>query len=175
MRITCLLRIVVGSVALLHIGSGQAAAQIELGGAATVSSIRGGTFGINGRLVVPVRESRRMGVRLEAAVDYFWPSCPSINCDVIATQLNVMFQNRIGGRADTYFGAGATYQRITLEEDDSTIIEDDTWGANFVVGSRYASQTPIHPFLELRWTVLDDVRNQLAVSLGATVTLGQRF
>ena len=173
MRITCLVWIVVGSVALLHIGGGQAAAQIEIGGAATVSSIRGGTFGLNGRLVVPVRESRRMGVRLEAAVDYYWPSCPSINCDAIATQLNVMFQNRIGGRADTYFGAGGTYQRITLEEDDLTTLEGDAWGANFVVGSRYASETALHPFLELRWTLLDEIDNQLAVSFGATVTLGR--
>ena len=173
MRISCLLWIIVGSVALLHVGGHHAAAQIEIGGAATVSSIRDGTFGVNGRLIVPVRESRRMGVVLQAAVDYYWPSCESVNCDVIGTQLNVIFQNRIGGRADTYFGAGATYQRITLEEDDQTLVEGDTWGANFVVGTRYASQTALHPFLEVSWTLLDDIDNQLAVSFGATVTLGR--
>ncbi len=173
MKSMCPLWIVLGSVALLHVGAGQAAAQIELGGAASVSNIRGGTFGLGGRLGVPVRESFNMGVRLEAAVDYYWPSCSLVDCDAIGTQLDVVFQNRIGGRADTYFGAGATYQSYTLEQDDQTVLEGDAWGANFVVGSRYVGRTALGPFVEVRWTLLDDIDNQWAVLFGATVALGR--
>jgi len=172
-KIKCLLWIVVGSVALLHVGGGQADAQIELGGAASVSNIRGGTFGLGGRVGIPIRESLRMGVRLEAAVDYYWPSCSVVDCDAIGTQLDVVFQNRIGGRGDIYFGAGATYQSVTLEQDDQTVAEGDAWGANFVLGSRYASQTALRPFIEVRWTVLNDIDNQWAVLFGATVALGR--
>ncbi len=173
MKSMCLLWIVVGSVALLHVGGGQAVAQIELGAAASVSNIRGGTFGLGGRLGVPVRESTNRSVRLEAAVDYFWPSCSLADCNAIGTQLDVVFQNRTAGWADTYFGAGATYQSFTLERDDLTPVEGNVWGANFVVGSRYVTQTALRPFLEVRWTVLDGRDNQWALFVGTTVALGR--
>jgi hypothetical protein len=174
MKIMCPLWIVIASVALLHVGAGQAVAQIELGGAAAVNNIDGGTFGLGGRLGVLVRQSPNMGVRLEAAVDYYWPSCSSqVDCDAIVTQLDVVFQNRIGGRAETYFGAGGTYQSLTLQQDDQSVVEGNFWGANFVVGSRYATQTDLRPFIEVRWMVLDDIDNQWAVAFGATVALGR--
>jgi hypothetical protein len=174
MKIMCPLWIVLGSVALLHVGGGQAVAQVELGGAASVNNVRGGTFGLGGRLGVPVRQSFNMGVRLEAAVDYYWPSCSSqVDCDAIDTRLDVVFENRIGGGADTYFGVGVTYQNLTLQQDDQTVAEGDFWGGNFVVGSRYVTQTDVRPFLEVRWTVLDDIDNQWAVTFGATVALGR--
>lgn len=171
MKIMCLLWIIVGSVALLHVGGGQAAAQIELGGAASVSNVRGGTFGLGGRIGVPVRESTNMGVRLEATVDYYWPSCSQADCDAIVTHLDVVFQNRVGGRADTYFGVGGTHQNVTLQQDDRTVAEGDFWGVNIVVGARYASQTAFRPFLEVRWTGLDNLNNQWAMAFGTTVAL----
>ena len=190
MKIMCPLWIVLGSVALLHVGGGQAVAQVELGGGASVNNVRGGTFGFGGRLGVPVRQSFNMGVRLEAAVDYYWPSCfqVQVDCHAISTRLDVVFENRIGGRADTYFGVGGTYQKLRLPQDDQTarggrggffttgvaVTEGDFWGADFVVGSRYVTQTDVRPFLEVRWTVLDDIDNQWAVSFGATVALGRR-
>ncbi len=173
MKSMCPLWIVVGSVALLHVGGGQAVAQIELGGAASVSNSLGGTFGLGGRLGVTVRESLDMGVRLEAAVDYYWPSCSLVNCGAIGTQLDVVFENRIGARADTYLGAGVTYQSYTREQGEQTVPEGNAWGANFVLGARYETQTALRPFVEVRWTLLDDVDNQWAVLFGATVALGR--
>ncbi len=173
MKGMCPFWLVVGSVALLHIGGGQAVAQIELGAAASVTNIRGGTFGLGGRLGVRVRESTNRSVRLEAAVDYFWPSCSLADCNAIGTQLDVVFQDRMGGWADTYLGAGATYQSLTLEQDDQTLVEGDVWGANFILGSRYVSQTALRPFAEVRWTVLDDRDNQWALLFGTTVALGR--
>jgi len=165
--------IVVGLAVLLLVGGGQVAAQIEIGGAASVSNVRGGTFGLGGRRGVQIRESLRTGVRLEAAVDYYWPSCSLVSCDAIGTQLDVVFYNRISGQADTYFGAGATYQSVTLEQDDQTVADVDAWGANFVLGTRYASQTALRPFIEVRWTALDGINNQWAVLFGTTLALGR--
>lgn len=173
MKSMCPLWIVVGSVALLHVGGGQAVAQIELGAAASVNAVRGGTFGLGGRLGVPIRESERVAVRLDAAVDFYWPPCSQTDCDVVATHLDVVFQSRFGGWTNTYLGVGGTYQNVTLQRVDQTVSEGDFWGVNVVVGARWASQTALHPFLEVRWTGLNDLNNQWTAAFGATVALGR--
>lgn len=174
MRVSCRLWVVVAAAAMLHVGGGQATAQIELGGAASVSNIRGTTFGLGGRLGVPIkRGSFGAGVRLEAAVDYYWPSCSSVKCDAIGTSLDVVFQDQVFGQAHGYFGLGGTYQNYKLVRDDETVLDGDSWGVNFLVGSRYAGRPGLRPFVEIRWTLMDDIDNQWAVVLGTTVTLGR--
>jgi len=173
MRIYGRLQVVLAATAILQVGGGEAAAQLELGGAVSVSDVQGGMFGLGGRLGVPVRTSARFGIRLEGEVDYFWPSCSVVDCSATGTQVDVIFQNRFAGQAAGYFGFGATYQSYTFQRDNETVDDGDSWGANFVAGSRYAGQATLRPFVELRWTIMDEIRNQWAFLLGATVDLGR--
>ena len=172
MRISCSLGIVIASMAMLHLGASEAAAQVEIGGSATVNNIRGGTFGLGGRLGVNVRESMRFGVRLEGAVDYFWPSCPFVDCDAIGTRLDLIFQNRLSGRTQGYFGFGGAFQSYTLENNNETVDEGDGWGFNMVAGSRYQGQGT-RPFVEVSWTLMDEIDNQWAFTVGTTLVLGR--
>ena len=112
-----------------------------------------------------------MGVRIEGTVDYYWPSCTTRDCDLIAYHLNVVFQQQLGGQALGYFGAGATYEDYAIF-DNGFYTDDTAWGANFVAGSRTTTQGPLRPFAEVRWTLIDKIRNQFTFTLGAAVVLG---
>ena len=172
MKISYPLCVVVVVVAMLHVRGGQAAAQVEVTAVGSYIGIPGGgAWGIGGRLGVALRESFEMGVRLEGAVDYFWPSCTVQECDLLAAHLNVVFQNRIGSQALAYFGAGVTYEDYALI-DSGSFVEDTGWGANLVVGSRTQGQGMVRPFVEVRWTLISDIRNQFTFTLGAALALG---
>jgi len=114
-----------------------------------------------------------MGIRLEGGVDYYWPPCTLVDCDAVGTHLDLIFQNRIGGQALGYFGLGATYQSYTLQNDDRTVAEGDSWGFDLVAGTRYSSRTALRPFGEIRWTAMDNINNQWAFAFGAVVPLGR--
>jgi len=163
--------IVVLALAMLHVRGGQAAAQVEVTATGNYIGIPGGAWGIGGRLGFQVRESFDRGVRVEAAVDYYWPSCTIQDCDLIAGHLNVVVQNRIGGQALGYFGAGVTYEDYAIF-DNAFFTEDTSWGANFVVGSRTQTQGPFRPFVEVRWILITDIRNQFTFTLGGAFVLG---
>ncbi len=163
--------VVVVAVAMLHVSGSQAVAQVEVTGTASFISVPGGGFGIGGRLGVPIRESFERGVRLEGAFDYFWPSCTNRDCDLVAGHLNVVVQNRLGSQALAYFGAGATYEDYAII-DNGFFVEDTGWGANLVVGSRTQTQEMLRPFVEVRWILISDIRNQFTFTLGGALVLG---
>lgn len=162
---------VVVAVAMLHVGAGQAAAQVEVTATGSYISVPGGAFGIGGRLGVTIRESFERGVRLEGAVDYFWPSCTLQNCDLLAGHLNVVVQNQLGGQALGYFGVGATYEDYAIL-DNGIFVDDTGWGVNFVVGSRTQTQDAFRPFVEVRWILISDIRNQFTFTVGGALVLG---
>ena len=171
MRIFCPLCVVGVTVAMLHVSGGQAAAQVELTGTASVINVPGGAFGLGGRLGVPIRDTFERGIRLEGAVEYFWPSCTTETCDLLTSHMDVVFQNRFGGEALAYFGGGATYQNYALIE-NGTFSEGTRWGGNFVLGSRTQSEAMLRPFVEVRWTLLSNVRDQWTFTLGGAFVLG---
>jgi len=173
MRIYGRLQIVFAATAMLQVGGGEAAAQLELGGGASVSNVQGGTFGLGGRLGFPIRTSTRFGIRLEGQVGYYWPSCSVVDCSAVGTQVDVILQNRFAGQAAGYLGFGGTYQSYTLQRGNETVEDVGSWGVDFVAGSRYAGQTTLRPFVEMRWTIMDEISNQWAFLLGATVDLGR--
>ena len=171
MRFRYTLPVAVAAAALIQVSTSEAGAQVEISGTASVNNLRGGTFGLGARLGFPVRRSFRFTVRLEAGVDYYFPDC-SVDCDVAGSQLDLIFQNRLGGRALVYYGAGGSFQRITLEDDLGTLIDGDFWGFNLLFGGRYNEGETVQPFIEIRWTGLEEIDNQLALTLGATVAVG---
>jgi len=158
------------AVAMLHVNGGEAAAQVEVTGTASIISVRGTSFGVGGRLGVPVKESFDMGIRIEGAFDYYWPSC-SLDCNLAMGHLNVVFQNRFGDDALAYFGAGATYEDYALVQ-NGTLLEDTGWGMNLVVGSRTQTLATFRPFVEIRWILINDIQNQFAFTLGGALVLG---
>ena len=162
---------VVVAVAMLHVRGGQAAAQVELTATGNYISIPGGAWGIGGRLGFTIRESFERGVRVEAVGDYYWPSCTTRDCDLFTGHLNVVVQNQLGSRALGYFGMGATYEDYAIF-DDGFFVEDTGWGANFVVGSRTQTQDVFRPFVEVRWILISDIRNQFTFTLGGAFVLG---
>ncbi len=170
-KISYPLCVVVVVVAMLQVGGGQAAAQVELTATGSYISIPGGAWGIGGRIGVPLRESFDRGIRLEGVVDYFWPDCTVQECDLLAGHLDVVVQNRIGSQALGYFGAGVTYENYSLI-DNGSFVDDTGWGANFVVGSRTQSQGMVRPFVEVRWILISDIRNQFTFTLGAALVMG---
>ncbi len=171
MKISYPLCVVGAAVAMLHVGGGQAVAQVEVTATGSYIGIPGGAWGIGGRLGIPLRESLDMGVRLEGALDYYWPSCTTRDCDLVTTHLNVIGQQRFGGSGLGYFGAGVTFEDYAIF-DDGLFTEDTGWGANLVVGSRTANQAPLRPFVEIRWILISDIRNQFAFTLGAAFVPG---
>jgi len=156
---------------MLHVSGGQVAAQIEVTGTGSYISIPGGAWGIGARLGVPVRESFDRGIRLEAAFDYFWPSCTTRDCDLVAGHFNVVVQNRFGSQALGYFGGGVTYEDYAIF-DNGLFTEDTAWGANFVAGSRTQSQGMLRLFIEARWILISNIRNQFTFTLGGAFVLG---
>ena len=100
------------------------------------------------------------------------PGSELVDCDVVGSQLDLIFQNRLGGRALVYYGLGGSFQSITLEDDLGELIDGDFWGFNLVFGGRYNEGETVQPFLEIRWTGLEEIDNQFALTLGATVAVG---
>ena len=172
MRISYPICVVVVAAAMLQVSGGQAAAQVEATATGSLMTLSGGgAWGIGGRLGVTVRESLDRGVRIEGAVEYFWPNCTLQDCELIAGHLNVVLQNRLGGQALAYFGAGATYEDYALIN-DGIFTDDSGWGANLVLGSRTQSQGVFRPFVEVRWTLISDIKNQFTFTLGGAFVLG---
>lgn len=171
MRFRYTLPAAVLAAALIQASTNEAEAQVELSGTASVVNIRGGSFGLGARLGIPVRRSLEFTVRLEAGVDYYFPDC-AVDCDVVGSQLDLIFQNRLGGRALVYYGAGGSFQSITLQDDLGELIDGDFWGVNLVLGGRYNEGETVQPFIEIRWTGLEEIDNQLALTLGVTVGAG---
>lgn len=165
------LAVVVVAAALLHVSTSEARAQVELSGAASVVNISGGAFGLGGRIGVPVRQSPQFTVRLEAGIDYYFPDC-AVDCDLVGGQLDVVFQDRLGWRALVYYGLGASFQHATLQNDSGVIAEGDYWGFNVLAGGRYNPEASVQPFIEIRWTGLEEIKNQFALTLGATLIAG---
>ena len=172
MRFRYTLPVAVVAAALIQVSTNEAGAQVEISGTASIADIRGGTFGLGARFGVPVRRSLEFTVRLEAGVDYYFPDC-GVDCDVVGSQLDLIFQNRLGGRALVYYGLGGSFQKLTLKDDLGTLIDGGFWGFNLVLGGRYNEGEAVQPFLEIRWTGLEEIDNQFALTLGATLGAGE--
>ncbi len=159
------------ALATLHVTGGQASAQLEVSGAGSLLTVPNTGWGIGGRVGFPIRETLDRGVRLEGTYDYYWVSCTTRDCKVSMGNLNVIVQNRFGGQALGYFGVGATYEDYAIF--DNGFFTDDTgWGANLVLGSRTQTQDAFRPFVEARWILISDIRNQFQFTLGGVFVLG---
>jgi len=147
-------------------------APVSLGAHASLSDIRGGTWGFGGRVAAEIRESYAVAWDLEGVYDYFMPDCPTFDCNAHSFQLNVLARRGIASMASAYLGAGATYQRYALN-DQSIRVEGDDWGFNLILGARAAVASAVQPYVEVRFTFKDELRNETATSFGLRVPIGR--
>ncbi len=174
---TRLARITVLAAALLLGAGTDLQAQVSLtqasvGAHATISDIRGSTWGFGGRFAAEIRESYAVAWDVEGVFDYFMPDCPTFDCNAKSFQLNLLARRTISSMASAYAGAGVAYQRFALEQ-GAQRVEGDDWGINLILGARAAVTRAVQPFLEVRFTFKDELRNETATSFGLRVPIGR--
>ena len=146
-------------------------AKVSLGAHAAISDIRGGTWGFGGRFAAEVHESYALAWDVELVQEYFMPNCPSFDCNAHSSQLNLLARRTISSMASAYVGAGVAYQRFALEQGTERV-EGDDWGVNLILGAQAAATRAVEPFVEVRFTFKDELRNEVATSFGLRVPIG---
>ena len=147
-------------------------APVSLGAHASLSDIRGGTWGFGGRFAAEVHESYALAWDVELVQEYFMPNCPSFDCNAHSSQLNLLARRTISSMASAYAGAGVAYQRFALEQ-GAERVEGDDWGINLILGARAAVASAVQPYLEVRFTFKDELRNETATSFGLRFPIGR--
>jgi len=146
-------------------------AQVFVGAHGSAVDVRGATWGIGARLGVVVLESYNFTMALEGVGEYLFPPCDRFDCKAVAFQGNLLFRRQVVSYAEAYGGIGVMYQDFTLEQGE-VMEEGDDLGLNLLVGTQAGSPGGVRPFLEVRFTFMDELANQFGASFGLRVPLG---
>lgn len=127
-----------------------------------------GTPGIGGRgqIGIPGRNLRLMG-----SLEMFFPDCGAEDCEYEIGTASVLFDFSTESSVVAYLGAGLSV--LNSDGPESTAIGNKSdWGAHLLLGARMGSSR-MKPFVDIRYQLMPDFENQLAVSAGMSVTLWQ--
>jgi len=136
-----------------------------------MTDMEGSTFGVGARFGFVLSQSRSVTIAFEAVAEYLFPPCDVVDCDVIALQGNFLFRRQVASYAEAYGGAGIAFQAFSLEDGDLSY-EGNDLGVNLVVGTQAGQPGKIRPFLEVRFTFMDELETQAGVSLGLRIPVG---
>jgi len=160
------------AVLLMSVGPSAASGQIAVGMNGSISDIRGGTFGVAGRVAVVALTADEWRFALEGVAQVFFPPCDNVDCDLVGVELNLLGERQLGGRFSAYLGAGVIYEDAKLQGDDLQVFDGDDWGLNLLVGNRLQANERIQPFLEVRLSLMQEQSNQFGFAAGIRVPLG---
>jgi len=148
-------------------------AQVSVGVHGTATEIRGRTtWGLGGRLAYVFRDQPGLSLALEGVGEYLWPSCDVSDCNAMLFQANLLGRRRVASYAETYGGVGFAYQDFKVDDGTYTY-EGDDWGITLILGTQGGAPGGTRPFLELRYSFMNDVSNQWGASLGVRFPLGR--
>jgi hypothetical protein len=155
---------------LLSSGS-PAQAQVFVGAHGTLMDIAGATWGVGGRVGAVLRESRDFTLAFEAVGTFLFPPCDDLECDVVTFQGNLIFRRQVSSYSEAYGGFGVIWEDVTLENDQQTFHGNDL-GFSFIVGTQAGPPGGIRPFLEVRYSIMDELENQGGAVFGLRVPIG---
>lgn len=144
-------------------------AQVSIGAHGTATEIRSRTAaGVGGRVAVLMRQSPDLTLALEGVAEYLWPSCDVADCGAVAFHANLLARRRVASYAEAYGGVGFLYQDFTVDAEGAKYKGDD-FGMTLLVGTQAGSPGGIRPFLEVTFSIMNDVANQFGASLGLRI------
>lgn len=158
------------TTALLFGAAPDVSAQFNLGVQGTMQDITSIDFGLGGRLGY-FQETSSFGVGVEASYNYYFPSCAAgAECDSSGGHLALLGtqSGQFWGESQTYFGAGARYQRLGIN--DTTA---DYWGFILLLGTRVRSQDQFAPFFEIGWSFMSEISDIFDLTLGVRYQFGR--
>ncbi len=149
-------------------------AQFQLGVHGTLADVRSVAAGLGGRLGYFQPPGGGVELGIEAAYGYFFPSCTGLECDSTGGHAALIVSQSVGfgGGGQSYFGAGARYQDVNLD-DGSQSAEGDYWGFLILFGSRMNTDQPLAPFFELGWSFMSDIADIWDFTLGVRLSIGR--
>ena len=165
-----------GLTAALFFGTAPGvSAQFQLGVHGTLADVRSVSAGVGGRLGY-FEPGGVAGTEfgIEAAYGIFFPSCIGLEFDSSGGHAALLASRSIGGGGgpQTYFGVGARYQDVKLENGAESL-EGDYWGFMILFGSRMHSDAALAPFFELGWSFMSDIADIWDFTLGVRLAVGR--
>lgn len=149
----------------------ESAAQLELGVHGSINDIGRTATGVGGRVGAVVRNGLDLQLVLEGSVDTYFPDCTLADCSVVGAQVHLLVQRRFGSIYQGYLGFGAVFQDFTLEDDGQTLVGDD-YGITLLVGNRFRPGGAVEPFVEVRFSIMDELQNQAGFAAGLRIPIG---
>jgi len=149
----------------------EAEAQVFVGASGSINDVGGATFGIGARVGVVLHSSPEITVAMEGVGEYLFPPCDVVDCDAISIQGNIIARRQVASYAEAYAGLGVVYQDFTLE-DGELKHEGDDLGFSILVGTQSGQPGGIRPFLEVRFSFMDELENQAGAALGIRLPVG---
>jgi len=172
-RTTVLLNAVFLAGALSFALRADAAAQVSIGAHGTITDIRTRTAGgLGGRLTVLIHETPDWTLALDGVGEYVWPSCDAADCTAALFHANLLAQHGVASYAEAYLGLGFTYQTFTRDDGGSAYTRDDV-GMNVLVGTQAGAPGGVRPFVEVRFSIMNEGANETGGSLGLRIPLGR--
>ena len=161
------------TTALLFGTAPDVSAQFQLGVHGTLADVRSVSGGVGGRLGY-FQPGGGGGTQfgIEAAYGIFFPSCIGLECDSSGGHAVLLASQDISFGAQSYFGFGARYQDVKLD-DGADSLEGDYWGFMILFGSRMRSNTALSPFFEIGWSFMSDIADIWDFTLGARFQVGR--
>jgi len=156
------------AVGLILSSGSEAHAQVFVGAHLSVNDLEGATWGVGARAGAVLHRGVDFSIALEGVGEYLWPPCESFECDALAFQGNFLARRRVVSTAEAYLGLGLMYQNYTLEKDE-TQTDGDDFGLNIIVGTQAGQASGVRPFLEVRFTIMDELENQFGAAFGLRV------
>jgi len=149
----------------------EAHGQAFVGAHGSVIDVGGATWGLGARAGAVLHRGTDFSIALEGVGEYLWAPCETYECDLVAFQGNFLVRRRVVSTTEAYLGLGVMFQDYTLEADESKIDGDD-FGLNIIIGTQAGGPSSVRPFLEVRFSLMDELENQFGASLGLRVPLG---
>lgn len=151
----------------------DAAAQVLIGAHGTITDIRTRTAaGLGGRLTVVIHQTPNWTLALDGIGEYVWPSCDVSDCNAALFHVNLVARHELNRYAEAYGGLGFTYQTFTVDNGDSSYTQDDV-GMNVLVGTLAGAPGGVRPFVEVRFSIMNEGANETAGSLGLRIPLSR--
>ena len=156
---------------LLLSSSSTAQAQLFIGAHGELMDVGGATWGFGGRVGAVLRESRDFTMAFEAVGTFLYPPCYAMECDVIALQGNLIFRRQMASYSEAYAGFGVIWEDVKLENDQQSFQGDDL-GFSVIVGTQAGPPGGVRPFLEVRFSFMDELDDQAGAVFGLRVPIG---
>lgn len=153
------------SIALLGALPAGAAAQLHLGGQASMAFDRPADetttgVGVRAALGLPA-----FPLEVHGSVDYFFPDCDPVDCSFWEANANAIFRVPLPAiPLRPYVGAGLNYQSFTADG----VPDQSGTGFNILGGLEIGATPLIRPFVEGRYEIIDSdgLDNQFIVTAG---------